>query len=197
MIVRPDTEAEIRPDTEENVVNQTDGIFRSFVTNMYVHDRLSSTADESPRFGELMLGAPENPLSRASEIGRRLAQIGDTVNERYSSEFNEMIKMLNPTPETAFEAFSNVAERLFRDGTIHWGRVLTLLCFGYRLAVAVLSRGIRGFFIKIIEYLIKYITISKIAQWIANQGGWVSSFLIGCRVGVWVTRVVLIDWLVR
>ena len=67
--------------------------------------------------------------------------------------------------------------RLFRDGRITWGRVLTLLCFGYRIAVTVIQRGIRGFFSNVVGFVVRFVFTEKIARWIAEQGGWVR-----CRV---------------
>jgi len=63
--------------------------------------------------------------------------------------------------------------RLFREGGIHWGRIITLLCFGYRLAITYLRRGIYGFFTNIIGWVVKFVVSERIAQWIAEQGGWV------------------------
>jgi hypothetical protein len=75
--------------------------------------------------------------------------------------------------------------RLFRDGGITWGRVITLLCFGYRIAVTVIQRGIRGFFSNVVGFIVKFVLTEKIAKWIAEQGGWVcviyhSSFTSVC-----------------
>jgi len=67
--------------------------------------------------------------------------------------------------------------RLFREGGIHWGRIITLLCFGYRLAITYLRRGICGFFTNIIGWVVKFVVSERIAQWIADQGGWVRSLL--------------------
>ena len=47
----------------------------------------------------------------AARIGRQLAIIGDDINGRYAPEFNQMIRMLNLTPETAYEAFAGVARK--------------------------------------------------------------------------------------
>ena len=66
-------------------------------------------------------------------------------------------------------------DRLFREGGIHWGRIITLLCFGYRLAITYLRRGIGGFFTNIIGWVVKFVVSERIAQWIADQGGWVCS----------------------
>lgn len=75
--------------------------------------------------------------------------------------------------------------RLFRDGNINWGRIVTLLCFGYRMAVTVIQRGIRGFFTEIVGFVVRFVLSERIARWIADQGGWVSGShcngtLLGC-----------------
>lgn len=68
--------------------------------------------------------------------------------------------------------------RLFRDGNINWGRIVTLLCFGYRMAVTVIQRGIRGFFTEIVGFVVRFVLSERIARWIADQGGWVSDFFL-------------------
>jgi len=47
----------------------------------------------------------------AAVIGRQLAVVGDDINNRYAPEFSQMIRMLNLTPETAYEAFAGVARK--------------------------------------------------------------------------------------
>ena len=37
--------------------------------------------------------------------------IGDDINERYASHFEDMVKMLDIKPHTAYEAFAGVAKR--------------------------------------------------------------------------------------
>jgi len=49
--------------------------------------------------------------STAAQIGRQLAYIGDTINERHSTQFTQMIRLLNITPETAYEAFAGIARK--------------------------------------------------------------------------------------
>ena len=49
--------------------------------------------------------------SPAARIGRQLAMIGDDINDRYSPQFNQMIRTLNITPDTAYEAFAGVARK--------------------------------------------------------------------------------------
>lgn len=61
--------------------------------------------------------------SPASRVGRQLAQIGDEIHARYTPEFNQMIRMLNLTPETAYEAFAGVARK--------YGFTLLFFCYHY------------------------------------------------------------------
>lgn len=63
--------------------------------------------------------------------------------------------------------------RLFRDGNVSWGRIVTLLCFGYRMAVTVIRQGIRGFFSQIVGFVVRFVMTERIAKWVADQGGWV------------------------
>jgi len=47
----------------------------------------------------------------AAQIGRQLAYIGDSINERHSAQFTQMIRLMNLTPETAYEAFAGIARK--------------------------------------------------------------------------------------
>lgn len=44
-------------------------------------------------------------------MGRRLAIIGDDINERYDAEFRNMLKSLQPTKDNAYEHFTRIASR--------------------------------------------------------------------------------------
>lgn len=52
---------------------------------------------------------------QASIVGRRLAEIGDDINARYTHVFNSMIRSLNLTSDVsdavAYDAFYQVAIR--------------------------------------------------------------------------------------
>lgn len=77
---------------------------------------------------------------------------------------------------------------MFESG-INWGRVVTLLGFGYRMAIHVYQQGIPGFLCRIARYIADFMLQNRIAQWIAQQGGWVSLRVSGglgmghCRGG--------------
>jgi len=53
---------ELSPDTEENVADQTDGIFRNFVYHMYSIDRSEQDADDTPNLPEIT-AFTDDPLS--------------------------------------------------------------------------------------------------------------------------------------
>lgn len=52
--------------------------------------------------------------------------------------------------------------------------MIALLGFGYRMAIYVYQHGIPGFLCRIARYVAEFMLRNRIAQWIAQQGGWVS-----------------------
>lgn len=61
MVVK-DPNSPLEPDTEENVIHETDGIFRSFVLNMQASEIHNIEADDTPNFSELSFGS-QSPFS--------------------------------------------------------------------------------------------------------------------------------------
>ncbi|XP_064628324.1 bcl-2 homologous antagonist/killer-like isoform X2 [Lineus longissimus] len=178
--LKDDNAPPIIPDSEENVGQETEGIFRSYMYQQYQQEMNPDNIEQieqTPSLPELTSFAL-NPMSQASHIGRQLALIGDDINERHRHVFDSMIASikLENAPDLAYEAFAGIARRLFHDGNINWGRIITLLSFGYRMAVTVLTTGVRGFFSKIVRFVVDFIMKEKIAKWIAEQGGWIAAF---------------------
>lgn len=174
LVLREDAHCEtLQPDTEQNVCDETDGVVRVFFQELRNRERTLQDADDTPpEMGSLAPPYSSANMSPAEQVGRQLAIIGDAVNERYASEFGKMIRMLKLEPKTAYEGFAAVARQLFGDGTINWGRILILLCFGYRVVMTVLQCGMTGLFRNILSYVVMFVIRERIAQWIAEQGGW-------------------------
>ncbi|OWF49771.1 Bcl-2 homologous antagonist/killer [Mizuhopecten yessoensis] len=178
--VSPGSEISLRPDTEENVVNQAEDVIRNFMYQRYQQDQMEEdpeTMEQTPAIPELV-HFTSDPMSQASQVGRQLARIGDDINRRYADEFNDMIGQLNITEDTAYEVFAGVARKLFSEG-INWGRVSALLCFAYRIAMKVLRIKERAsrfadFLRLIINHVVRFIK-EMIASWIAHEGGWVAA----------------------
>ena len=67
--------------------------------------------------------------------------------------------------------------RLFAEG-INWGRIVTLLCFGYRMAIEVLKNQVGKFgefLARIGAFVLQFLVTERISRWIADHGGWVST----------------------
>ncbi|KAM6311021.1 bcl-2 homologous antagonist/killer [Podargus strigoides] len=157
---------------EDQVAKETEEVFRSYAFYRYQQER-EERGEEVPMDPEIV-EIQQELGSTASLVGRRLAIIGDDIYERYEAEFRDMLKSLQPTNENAYEYFTRIASSLFESG-INWGRVIALLGFGYRMAIHVYQHGITGFLRRIAHYVVEFMLRNRIAQWIAQQGGWVAA----------------------
>ncbi|MBN3295127.1 BAK protein, partial [Amia calva] len=115
-----------------------------------------------------------NTSSPLSRVGQQLALIGDDINRRYDLNFTHMLAELSVTPDNAYSYFCKIANSLF-DSEINWGRVIALLSFGYRMALHVFQQGLTGFLGRIARYIGDFLLRHRIAQWIAQQGGWLAA----------------------
>ncbi|XP_006996645.1 bcl-2 homologous antagonist/killer isoform X2 [Peromyscus maniculatus bairdii] len=158
--------------SEQQVAQDTEEVFRSYV--FHLHHREQETqgaaAPANPEMDNLLL-EPNNVLG---QVGRQLAIIGDDINRRYDTEFQNLLEQLQPTAGNAYELFTKIASSLFKSG-ISWGRVVALLGFGYRLALYVYQRGLTGFLGQVTCFLADIILHHYIARWIAQRGGWVAA----------------------
>lgn len=173
MQLTPKPPTEIHPDSEENVREETEDLFRNFVYQRYRNENIQQQYDSTPVDPEL-LNLPKVPATSAAQIGRQLARIGDDINEKYKDTFNEMIATMNIGPDTAYEAFAGVARKILAE-EVNWGRILTLLCFGYRIAVQVMKSHVgkfAEFLSRMCSYVLKFLISERITQWIADHGGW-------------------------
>uniref|UniRef100_A0A8B9NHL2 Bcl-2 homologous antagonist/killer n=1 Tax=Accipiter nisus TaxID=211598 RepID=A0A8B9NHL2_9AVES len=157
--------------SEDQVVEETEEVFRSYAFYRYQQER-EERGEEVPMDPEIV-EIQQELGSTGSLVGRRLAIIGDDINKRYDAEFRYMLKSLQPTKENVYEHFTRIASSLFESG-INWGRVIALLGFGYRMAIHVYQHGTRGFLYWITRFVSEFMLRNRIAQWIAQQGGWVS-----------------------
>nr|XP_025038514.1 bcl-2 homologous antagonist/killer [Pelodiscus sinensis] len=158
--------------SEDQVARETEEVFQSYAFHRYQQER-EAGGEEVPMDPEIAEIQQETG-STSSQVGRRLALIGDDINMRYDAEFRNMLKTLQPTKDNAYEYFTKIASSLFDSG-INWGRVIALLGFGYRMAIHVYQHGMTGFLRSIARYVADFVLRNRIAQWIAQQGGWVAA----------------------
>lgn len=55
--------------------------------------------------------SPAHLGSTGSQVGQRLAIIGDDIYKRYDAEFRTMLESLQPTRDNAYEHFTKIASR--------------------------------------------------------------------------------------
>ncbi|XP_010216108.1 PREDICTED: bcl-2 homologous antagonist/killer [Tinamus guttatus] len=158
--------------SEDQVVEQTEEVFRSYAFYRYQQER-EERGEEAPTDPEIA-EIQREPDSMGTQVGRRLAIIGDDIYKRYDAEFRCMLESLQPNKENIYNYFTRIASSLFESG-INWGRVIALLGFGYRMAIHVYQHGIPGFLRWIARYVAEFMLRNHIAQWIAQQGGWVAA----------------------
>lgn len=103
-------------------------------------------------------------------VSSKLCLIAAEMDQRYSVEFDDMIDFMKLNGSSAYDAFSAVAKQLLSD-KISWGKVITLLALGYRMARRVIDLSIPGFVQDIMAYLTRFIC-RHLAKWIADRGGW-------------------------
>ncbi|KFW76652.1 Bcl-2 homologous antagonist/killer, partial [Manacus vitellinus] len=127
---------------EARVAAEAEEVFRSYAFYRYRQEREERGAEvpPDPEIEQIQ----QDVESTGSQVGQRLAIIGDDIYRRYDAEFRTMLDTLQPTAANAYEHFTKIASSLFESG-INWGRVIALLSFGYRMAMHVFQHGIPGF----------------------------------------------------
>ncbi|NXG43129.1 BAK protein, partial [Psilopogon haemacephalus] len=86
--------------SENQVVEETEEVFRSYAFYRYQQER-EERGEEVPLDPEIEEFQQEEVCvcSTGSQVGQRLAIIGDDIYERYDREFRCMLKSLQPTKD--------------------------------------------------------------------------------------------------
>lgn len=92
------------------------------------------------------------------------------VSDRHAIALKSMVNKLNLDDSNMFQTFVNVADEIFEDGQINWGRVIVVYAFASRLTVY-LRKSHPEFEEKIALYVGKYVG-NKLGRWILDNGGW-------------------------
>lgn len=99
--------------------------------------------------------------------------------------YNSLCVHLRFTPENLHVNFNAVADYIFEDGIIVWGRVIALLGFSVKVAEYFRIQGF-GDHDQVIVGLTSRFIEEKIGPWIQNRGGWVSvSFISSLSQFLW------------
>lgn len=157
----------------EKEEQQAEAVFLSYTFHMTV---MRGENEESRPLSDEIEDARQRDRNLDS-LGRQLAAIGDDIYKRHEETFDNFLKDLNPNLENAYYIFKKIASSVF-ETEVNWGRILTLLGFGYRMAVYIWKKGQHGFLKKIAQWLARFLVESSIARWIARQGGWDAVFTL-------------------
>lgn len=91
------------------------------------------------------------------------------LSSRHEIAFKGMVNKLNLNSTNPFHTFVNVADEIFDDGQINWGRIVAVYAFAARLAAK--GTGESDFPKKISLFVGKYVA-NKLGKWILDNGGW-------------------------
>ncbi|XP_061164871.1 bcl-2-like protein 1 [Saccostrea echinata] len=107
------------------------------------------------------------PQNRYCKTMRRTVK---EMSDRHNIAFKSMVQKLNVNDTNAFPTFVSVADEIFEDGTINWGRIVAVYTFAARLAVHC-KKYSPDSEERIALYAGKYVA-SKLGKWILDNGGW-------------------------
>lgn len=93
------------------------------------------------------------------------------VSDRHDIALSSMVNRLHIDDDNMFETFINVANEIFDDGRINWGRIVVVYAFASRLTSHFRKKDSNQDE-KIALYVGKYVG-NKLGLWILDNGGWV------------------------
>jgi len=130
------------------------------------------------------VSSPNRAPNRYCKTLRRTVK---ELSDRHDIVFKGMVNRLKPDENSAFATFVIVADEIFDDGQVNWGRIVAVYAFAARLAKYYvdintqnssssdsISRNDSGFVSyqeKIALFAGKYVA-NKLGQWILEHGGW-------------------------
>ncbi|XP_056413531.1 bcl-2 homologous antagonist/killer isoform X1 [Hyla sarda] len=181
-------------DTTDEAINkkeeqEAEAVFLSYTFHMTT--MRSENEDSRPLRDEIDVRQRDSVIDN---LGKQLATIGDDIYKQHEKTFDNFLRELNPNLDNAYDIFKKIASSVF-ETEVNWGRILTLLGFGYRMAVYIWRKGQHGFLKRIARCVARYLVESSIARWIARQGGWGTVLTLtnyGFRYALMALGVVLI-----
>jgi len=100
------------------------------------------------------------------------------LSDRHDLVFKGMVNRLKPDETSAFSTFVIVADEIFDDGQVNWGRIVAVYTFAVRLAKYYVennynqdSKKLAHYEEKIALFVGKYVA-NKLGHWILDHGGW-------------------------
>ena len=120
----------------------------------------------------------------ASPVRKRAHELTSEILAQHDV-YNNVCENLNLTSTNLEENFCGVAETVFEDGIINWGRLIALLGFSVKIAEYVSVKGFGNHDDRVAELTTHFI-VNRMGAWIRSKGGWVSLFFL-----VWVVSTII------
>ena len=149
----------------------------------------SSPLDQVRRDAEFMAkdvvvnfgGIGRSPNRAPNRYCKTLRRTVKELSDRHDLVFKGMVNRLRPDESSAFPTFVIVADEIFDDGQVNWGRIVAVYAFAARLAKYYIdtnsciesdTKKLSHYQEKIALFVGKYVA-NKLGQWILDHGGWV------------------------
>ncbi len=87
--------------------------------------------------------------------------------------FNEFLRAVKLDDMKGFSTLSRIADELFQEGVINWGRIVALYAFGGYIATSKEDKD--GKLAEMIGDFLGFYVSTHLSRWIDEQGGWVST----------------------
>ena len=107
-----------------------------------------------------------------SKEAKRVRELTGDILEKHDV-YNSLCVNLDFTPENLQDNFHGVAENIFEDGFVNWGRIIAFL--GFTVKVVEYFRYKFGDYDQVIIEMATHFIVNKTGPWIQSRGGWVSS----------------------
>ena len=155
----------------------------------------SSPLDKVRREAEIMAEdvvlnmADKNSKRPPNRFCKTLRRTVKEMSDRHDMVFNGMVNRLRPAENDTFQKFVIVADKIFADGQVNWGRIVAVYAFGARLAKYYTDNNIieseiiigvnnepasshlMSYQKKIAFFVGKYVA-NKLGKWVLDHGGW-------------------------
>ncbi|KAL5004542.1 hypothetical protein ScPMuIL_017998 [Solemya velum] len=114
-------------------------------------------------------GGDRQPPNRTCKTMLRTVK---ELSSRHDIVLKGMVNKLNVTENNVFHTFVSVADEIFEDGQMNWGRVVAVYAFAARLAGRCNKDCLQSDWAgKISSYVGEYVG-NKLGRWIVDNNGW-------------------------
>ena len=124
----------------------------------------------------------KRPLTTPNRYCKTLRRTVKEVSDRHNLVFKGIVNRFKPNEASTLPTFVIVADKIFEDGQVNWGRIVAVYAFATHLvkhyedtnrhkATESRTENLTHFQDKIGSFVGKYVAY-KLGQWILYHGGW-------------------------